>query len=91
MHNIRYERYENSVSRKKVQKSWDLYVAEEDYQEGACGLPNPIRWIETPVLKNYDEARKYIEDHDRNWYDCLAVRYKEGRKMFWLVKVEYHT
>ena len=89
-HNIRYLDYHCSVSKKAVQKSLDNYVAHEDYDEGAVGLPNPIRWIDH-LCKNSDEAYEYIESHDRGWYDSLAVQYKQGRKKMWLVKIEYHT
>jgi hypothetical protein len=27
---------------------------------------------------------------DKGWYDDHAVRFRDGRKIFWLVKVEYH-
>ena len=89
-HNIRYLDYHCSVSQKKVQKNLDRYVALEDYYEGAVGLPNPIRWIDH-LCKNREEAYEYIQSHDRGWYDCLAVQYKESRKKMWLVKIEYHT
>lgn len=42
------------------------------------------------ICKDYAEAVKTIERLDRGWYDDHAVRYKEGRKLFWLVKYEYH-
>lgn len=89
-HNIKHCSYHCSVSQKWVQKSLDQYVANEDWQEGASGLPQPIRWIDH-TCKNLEEAEKYIKDHDRGWYDCLAVQYKSGRKKYWLVKIEYHT
>lgn len=89
-HEIRYAEYPNAVSRTKVQKMWNNYAAMEDWQEGCSGV-NPIRWIESTVLKSREEAENWIKAHDRKWYDCLAVRYKEGRKMTWLVKIEYHV
>lgn len=89
-HNIKHLDYHCSVSQKQVQKRLDNYVACEDYEEGASGLPQPIRWI-NHLCKNRDEAMEYIKSHDRGWYDCLAVQYKHGRKKMWLVKIEYHT
>lgn len=89
-HNIHYLDYHCSVSKRAVQKRLDAYVAIEDAEEGAAGLPNPIRWIDR-ICKNRDEAVEYIKRHDRDWYDCLAVQYKDGRKKMWLVKIEYHT
>lgn len=89
-HNTRYLTYSSSVSQKAVQKRLDHFVSVEDEEEGAAGLPNPIRWIDH-TCKNYDEAEEYIKSHDRGWYDCLAVKYKNGRRKLWLVKIEYHT
>ena len=90
MHNIRFLDYSCRESQKKVEKSLDNFVAREDYEEGATGLPNPIRWI-NHLCKNREEAAEYIRTHDRGWYDSLAVQYKEGRRKMWLVKIEYHT
>ena len=89
-HNVDYFDYHCSCSQRKVSKELDGFVAHADYQEGAVGLPQPIRWIDH-MCKNRDEAHDYIESHDRGWYDCLAVKYKKGRKIYWLVKIEYHT
>jgi hypothetical protein len=89
-HNIKYITYPSSVSQRAVSKKLDAFVAVEDAEEGAVGLPNPIRWIDY-TCKNYVEAVEYIKSHDRGWYDCLAVKYKNGRRKLWLVKIEYHT
>ena len=90
MHNIRHFDYHCSHSKKQIEKHLNRFVAMEDWQEGASGLPSPIRWIDR-VCKNCEEAEEYIKTHDRGWYDCLAVQYKHGRKKYWLVKIEYHT
>ena len=90
MHNIRYFDYHCSHSKKQIEKHLNHFVAMEDWQEGASGLPSPIRWIDR-VCKNYEEAEEYIKSHDRGWYDCLAIKYKMSRKIYWLVKIEYHT
>ena len=91
-HNIKYFEYKEDVDRKKVQTNLDNYVAHEDFEEGCSGLNSPIRWIENcGVLNSYEEALEYIKSHDKGWYDSLAVRYKWGNKIMWLVKIEYHT
>jgi len=43
-----------------------------------------------PVYRNREEAEAAIEKLDKGWYDDHAVMYREGRKKFWLVKVEWH-
>lgn len=57
-----------------------------DYEDQ---LASGIRFADV-VLKNRDEAKKWIERNDSGWYDQLAVKYKDGRKIMWLVKIEYH-
>jgi hypothetical protein len=27
---------------------------------------------------------------DKGWYDDHAVRFRDGRKIYWLVKIEWH-
>lgn len=78
MHNIEYETYAENCNRKAVKKDLDTYVAHADYAEGASGLYNEIRWIEIQPLPSRHEAMEYIERHDRNCYDNLAVRYFEA-------------
>lgn len=73
-HNIEYFSYKENVDKKKVQRDMDNYVAHADWQEGCSGLYNNIRWIDV-VLNDYDEAMDYIEKHDRDNYDQLAVKY----------------
>ena len=89
-HNIRYYDYKENCNKAKVEKELDHYVAMEDWQEGASGLPNRIRWIQSVLCDDYDSAEQYIQSHDKGWYDCLAVRYKnpigqvkvESKKIF---------
>ena len=42
------------------------------------------------ICPNREEAVKRIEKLDNGWYDDHAVKYKDGRKTRWLVKVEVH-
>lgn len=52
-----------------------------------------LRSLSIPLRRNKNraEALAAIEKMDRDWYDDHAVRYRDDRKIFWLVKVEYHT
>lgn len=77
-HNIRYASYPEKVNKNAVQKDWDHYVRMEDWQEGASGLPNPIRWIENPVYRSREDAEEAISKLDKGWYDQLAVKYYEN-------------
>ena len=42
------------------------------------------------ICKNREEAERMIERLDTGWYSDHAVRYKDGRKLTWLIKYEYH-
>lgn len=42
------------------------------------------------ICKNREEAERFIERHDTGWYSDHAVRFKEGRKLTWLIKYEWH-
>lgn len=78
-HNIKYGIYEENVNKSEVQAEWDEYAAKDDWQEGCCGLASPIRWIDH-VCADYDEAHEYIREHDKGWYDQLAVKYRGTEK-----------
>ena len=42
------------------------------------------------ICKNYEEAEEKIRQWDKGWYSDHAVRFKDGRKLTWLIKYEYH-
>ena len=75
-HNIMYSTYPENVNRKSVQAEWDDYVAHEDWQEGASGLVNPIEWHNI-TFNNEEDAREWIDNHDKGWYRQIAVKYKQ--------------
>ena len=76
-HSINYATYPENVDKQRVQAYWDEVAMHEDYQEGCTGLPDSIIWHNKPVLSNYEAAQNWIEEHDSNWYDQIAVRYKD--------------
>ena len=86
-HAIEYLDYHCSTSEKAILK--DLNRFAYDPQE-TSGYHGNLKFHREPVYKNYDEARAAIQKMDRGWYDDHAVMYKDGRKKFWLVKVEWH-
>lgn len=75
-HNIHHSTYPENVNKKAVQAEWDEYAMHEDWQEGCSGLNADIRWIDY-ICQSYEEAEEYIEQHDKGWYDQLAVKYKD--------------
>ena len=75
-HNIRYGVYPENVNKRSVQSHWDSVAAHEDYMEGASGLGSDIRWLEF-VCADEKSAEEYIKNHDKGWYDCLAVKFKK--------------
>lgn len=75
-HNVRYYDYKVNVNKSEVQEELDDYVRHADWEEGASGLPNPIRWVDR-TFNSYEEAKAFIEREDRNrWYNCMAVKYR---------------
>lgn len=78
MHNIEHYDYPEKVNKKTVQSELNDYVSYETRGEGGGGI-DPIRWNDV-VCKSYDDAIKWIESHDKGWYDCLAVKYEEPIK-----------
>lgn len=56
----------------------------------SSGYHGDLTFHKEPVYKTREEAIAAIEKLDRGWYSDHAVRYRDGRKIFWLVKVEWH-
>lgn len=87
-HAIRHIDYPYRTTERQILKDIGSYAY--DPQE-TCGYHGNMTFHKEPVYKNREEAMATIEKLDKGWYSDHAVRYREGRKIFWLVKVEYHT
>lgn len=87
MHEIRHMEFSTRKSMNTIQKECDKVCKECGEYHHAC---DPIRFFDK-VMKNYDEAYRFIEERDSGWYDALAVKFKDGRSVKWLVKFEYHV
>ena len=87
-HAIGYTDFRKSeMTPKKIVKWLNEFAYDPEETSGYHGN---IKFHETPIYKNRDEAVKAIEKLDKGWYDDHAVLYKDGRKLMWLVKYEYH-
>lgn len=86
-HAIEYLDYHCSTSEKAILK--DLNRFAYDPQESS-GYHGDLTFHKEPVYKDRAEAMAAITKMDRGWYNDHAVRYRNGRKIFWLVKAEYH-
>ena len=75
-HNIEYYDYKENENKRAILADLSNYVSHATWQEGGHGI-DQIRWLEKDICASYSEAQKYIEAHDKKWYDCLAVRYYE--------------
>ena len=86
-HAIRHIDYPCRTTEQQILKDIGSYAY--DPQE-TCGYHGNMTFHKEPVYKNRAEALAAIENMDHGWYDDHAVRYRDGRKIFWLVKCEYH-
>ena len=86
-HAIQYLDYHCSNSQKAILR--DINSFAYDPQESS-GYHGNLTWHNEPVYKNREEAKAAIAKLDKGWYDDHAVRYRDGRKIYYLVKVEWH-
>ena len=86
-HQIGYRSYHCSTSEKQILK--DLNGFAYDPQE-TSGYHGNIKFYREPVYKTREEAEEAIRKMDKGWYDDYAVRFREGRRITWLVKCEWH-
>lgn len=88
MHSINYVEYPCKMSEKGILK--DLNKWAFDPQQTSSYHGN-MRFFKDKTFKNYDEARAWLEKNfDNHDYRDATVRYRDGHKIFWLAKVEYH-
>lgn len=74
MHEIRHLYFDENVSKEKISAECNEVAKQHSDCHGS--LYNSIRFFDK-VCDTYDEARAFIESHDRNDYDNIAVKYKE--------------
>ena len=86
-HAIKYLDYHCSTSEHAILKDINRFAYDPEETSGYHGN---LTFHKEPVYKTREEAEKAIETLDRGWYDDLCVMYKNGRKKFWLCKVEWH-
>ena len=86
-HAIRHLDFHCSVSEKAIMNEIGDFAYDPEESSGYHGN---MTFHKEPVYKNRDEAMEAINKLDKGWYDDHAVRYRDGRKIYWLVKVEYH-
>jgi hypothetical protein len=86
-HAIRHLEYHCSTSEKAILK--DINTFAYDPQE-TSGYHGDLTFHKEPVYKTREEAYAAIEKLDKGWYNDHAVRFRDGRKIYWLVKVEWH-
>lgn len=86
MHCIRHLDYHCSDSEKKIMKDITSIVD----RDGDAPYHGNLSFHRNIVCKDRAEAEKKIDQLDKGWYSDHAVFYKQGRKKFWLVKIEYH-
>ena len=87
-HCIGYLEYRKSkISPRKIMAELNGFAY--DPQE-TSGYHGNLKFHDSPVYKSRKDAEEAIKKMDRGWYDDHAVLYKDGRKIYWLVKYEYH-
>lgn len=79
-HNFNYWTCPENVDKKAFADDINDYVRQHTRGEGGHGLDGPIRWL-NHVCDNYDDAMEYIQSHDKDNYDQLAVKYYSYPKL----------
>lgn len=86
-HAIKYLDYHCSTSEKQILK--DINSFAYDPQE-TSGYHGNLKFHRDIVCRNREEAMEKLQELDKGWYDDHAIFYKESRKKFWLVKIEWY-
>ena len=86
-HQIKHLVYHCSTSEKHILN--DINKFAYDPQESS-GYHGNLKFHKDIVCKNEEEAYEKIKELDKGWYDDHAVMFKDGRKKYYLVKVEWH-
>ena len=86
-HCIRYLDFHCSQSEKSILKEINSFAYDP---KGSSSYHGNLTFHKEPVYKNREDAEAAIAKLDKGWYSDHAVRYRDGRKIFWLCKIEWH-
>ena len=86
-HAIQYLDYPCKTTERQILKDVSSFAYDPEETSSYHGQ---MTFHREPVYKNREEAIAAIQKMDRGWYDDHAVRYREGRRINWLCKVEWH-
>ena len=86
MHAIQYLEFTSRKGEKTILKECARIANQEgDYKNQITRIR-----LKDRVLKNRKEAEEWIKLNDSGWYDNLGIKFKDGGRITWLVKIEYH-
>ena len=86
-HAIQYLDYHCSKSEHAILKEVSSFAYDP---QASSGYHGDLTFHREPVYPSREAAQAAIKKLDRGWYNDHAVMYRDGRKKFWLVKVEWH-
>lgn len=87
-HAIRHLTYHCSTSKRQILKDINSFAYDPEESSGYHG---DLTFHDDIVCKNEEEAYQKLQELDKGWYSDHAVYFRDGRKKYWLVKVEWHT
>ena len=86
-HAIRYLEYPCATSEKAILKDLNRFAFDPQETSSDHG---DMTFHREPVYRNREEAEEAIRKFDKGWYNDHSVRFRDGRRITWLVKVEWH-
>lgn len=86
-HRVEYLEYPCKTTENQILK--DLNRFAYDPQESS-GYHGNMTFHREPVYKDRAEAMAAITRFDKGWYDDHSVRYRQGHRINWLTKCEWH-
>jgi ribosomal protein L37E len=78
-HNVEFYTYPVTKKQAAIENELQAYARRRTWEEGGGGLPSSIRWY-NDVCDDYDSAHDFISNHDKGWYDQVAVKYRHFDK-----------
>lgn len=87
MHAIKYLTYPCTTTEKSILRDLNSFAYDPEETSGYHGQ---MTFHKEPVCKTRTEAEDAIRKLDKGWYDDHAVRFREGHRITWLVKCEWH-
>ncbi len=82
--------YAPNKTKKDVKAAFEAYQREAAYEDGhsysgRLNMCPGLEFHDSKIFPDYNSAENYLQEKCQKWENAIAVRYKDGDNVHWLI------